>query len=111
MTVLLTERAASEIRRMMEQQHLSPEQTYLRVGVVGGGCSGYEYRLEFAPTSDPQEDIVAQSQGIRVAVDKRSAQFLAGTEIDIGDGLNNRGFIFRNPLAVRTCGCGTSFAI
>ncbi len=111
MTVALTERAASEIRRMMEQQHLSPEQTYLRVAVVGGGCSGYEYRLEFASAPDPQEDIVGQSQGIRLAVDKRSAQLLAGTQIDIGDGLNNRGFIFHNPLAVRTCGCGTSFAV
>ncbi len=96
---------------MMAQQQLSPEHTYLRVAVVGGGCSGYEYRLEFAAASDPKEDIVAESHGIRVAVDKRSAPFLTGTQIDIGEGLNNRGFIFHNPLAVRTCGCGTSFAI
>ena len=110
MMVRLSERAAREAKRMIDDQHL-PEDTLLRVEVVGGGCSGYEYRMTFTPSVVEGEDLVSQSHGVRVAVDRKSARYLAGTEIDCGDGLNNRGFVFNNPLAVRTCGCGTSFQI
>ena len=110
MVVTLSEKAAREVRRMMEEQRLSPT-TMLRVEVVGGGCSGYEYRLGFVPDADQAEDLVGESNGIQVVVDKKSAKYLRGMEIDIGDGLNKRGFLFSNPLATRTCGCGTSFQV
>lgn len=110
MSVTLSERAANEVKRMMAQQQL-PQSTLLRVAVIGGGCSGYEYKLDFIPQADEKEDQVAESHGVRVAVDQRSVPYLAGMEIDCGEGLNNRGFLFKNPLALRTCGCGTSFSI
>lgn len=110
MLLKLSENAAREVKRMMAEQQV-PETAMLRVEVVGGGCSGYEYRLSFAPSADEGEDLVGDSRGVRLAVDRKSARFLSGTEIDIGDGLNKRGFVFNNPLAVRTCGCGTSFQV
>jgi iron-sulfur cluster assembly protein len=110
MVVTLSERAAREVKRMMAEQQ-SPAEPVLRVEVVGGGCSGYEYRLAFVPSADNVEDVVGESHGVRIAVDKKSAKFLSGMEIDIGDGLNKRGFMFNNPLATRTCGCGTSFQV
>lgn len=110
MNVTLSPQAADEVKRMIKSQCL-PESTLLRVGVVGGGCSGYEYRLEFAEKADEEDDILGESSGLKIAVDKRSARLLDGIRIDIGDGLNNRGFIFSNPMAVRTCGCGTSFEV
>lgn len=109
MSVTLSERAASEIKRMVGEQGL-PQGTVLRVGVVGGGCSGYEYRLQFADRAE-ESDVVSECHGVKVAVDPKSAKYLSGTEIDIHDGLNKRGFVFNNPLAVRTCGCGTSFQV
>lgn len=109
MSVTVSRRAASEVKRMIQDQDL-PETTMLRVGVVGGGCSGYEYRMEFASETE-EGDEVSEVNGVRVVVDRRSAEFLKGTEIDIGEGLNNRGFVFNNPLAVRTCGCGSSFSV
>ena len=110
MVVTLSERAAREVKRMMAEQQ-APPQTMLRVEVVGGGCSGYEYRLAFIQSAADSEDLVGESQGVAIAVDKKSANFLSGMEIDIGDGLNKRGFLFNNPLATRTCGCGTSFQV
>lgn len=109
MSVSLSERAAKEVQRMMADQQL-PNETMLRVSVVGGGCSGFEYRLSFDQNA-AGEDTVTEAHGIRVAVDPKSARFLNGTEIDIHEGLDKRGFVFNNPLAVRTCGCGTSFQV
>ena len=109
MVVTLSEKAAREVKRMLAEQQ-SPTTVLLRVEVVGGGCSGYEYRLQFIGTPE-EEDLVDECHGVRVAVDKKSAKYLSGVEIDIGDGLNKRGFIFNNPLATRTCGCGTSFQV
>ena len=67
--------------------------------------------LSFAQSADDAEDLVTDSRGVRVAVDHTSARFVSGTEIDIGDGLNKRGFVFNSPMAVRTCGCGTLFQV
>lgn len=110
MSVILSERAAKEVKRMMHEQNL-PESTLLHVGVAGGGCSGFEYRMEFVPQADQRDDLVSESHGVRIAVDNKSVHYLRGTQIDIEEGLKKRGFIFTNPLAVRTCGCGTSFSI
>jgi iron-sulfur cluster assembly protein len=109
MSVTLSERAAGEIKRMVSDQGLS-QTTLLRVGVVGGGCSGYEYRLQFADMAE-ESDVVSESHGVKIAVDPKSAKYLSGTEIDIHEGLDKRGFVFNNPLAVRTCGCGSSFQV
>ncbi len=107
MAVKLTERAAKELKRLFAEKD-KPETTIVRLGVAGGGCSGFEYRMEFteSPASD---DLVSESHGLRLAVDPRSARLVDGTEIDFHDDLLKRAFIFNNPLAVKTCGCGTSF--
>ena len=110
MVVTFSDRAAGEVKRMMTDQHL-PDDTMLRVEVVGGGCSGYEYRMDFVAAADQAEDLVDESNGIRVVVDKKSAKFVRGMQIDINEGLNKRGFVFKNPLATKTCGCGTSFQL
>lgn len=110
MALTLSERAAAEIRRMLQQQDL-PDGTALRVSVVGGGCSGFEYHLSFENPPQAAEDLVVHSHGIPVVVDSKSARLVQGTEIDIHEGLDKRGFVFHNPLAVRTCGCGSSFQV
>ena len=107
MAVKLTERAAKELRRMFAEKN-KPEGTIVRLGVAGGGCSGFEYRMDFADNTE-NDDLVTESHGLRVAVDARSARFVDGTEIDFHDDLLKRSFVFNNPLAVKTCGCGTSF--
>lgn len=110
MSVTLSEAAAKEVQRIMADQKL-PAGAVLRVAVVGGGCSGYEYKLGFEEQADGADDVVSESHGIRVAVDKVSARYLSGTQIDFNQDILNRGFVFRNPLAVKTCGCGTSFQV
>jgi iron-sulfur cluster assembly protein len=110
MGITLTELAAKEIKRVISEQKL-PDSIALRVGVAGGGCSGFEYRLGFDEESqvDQQKDTVSQQHGIRLAIDKKSALYLDGTVIDFHDGIDRRGFVFENPNAVKTCGCGSSF--
>jgi len=110
MAVTLTEKAAGEVKRLISEQKL-PAEAVLRVGVVGGGCSGFEYRMNFDTAVSEEEDLVSECHGVRVAVDRKSASRLTGTEIDYHEDLMNRGFVFNNPLAVRTCGCGTSFQV
>jgi iron-sulfur cluster assembly protein len=110
MSVTLTEKAASEVRRIMGEQKL-PESTVLRMGVQGGGCSGFQYSLGFDAAINPANDEVAESNGVKVAVDRRSLMYLNGTEVDFYEGLDKRGFVFNNPNASRSCGCGTSFSV
>lgn len=110
MALTLSQRAANEVKRIIADQNM-PETTVLRVAVAGGGCSGFEYRMTFENAPNEAEDEITESHGIRVAVDKKSARLIKGTEIDIHEGLNKRGFVFNNPLAVRTCGCGSSFQV
>ena len=109
MAVTITERAAQEVRRVVSEQNLSAE-TVLRIGVAGGGCSGFQYSLGFDNQIDKVKDHVSEQHGIRVAVDKKSALFLDGTTVDFNEGLEKRGFTFDNPNAVRSCGCGSSFS-
>jgi iron-sulfur cluster assembly protein len=82
----------------------------LRVGVAGGGCSGFQYSLGFDETTDAAKDDVSDQHGLTVAVDKKSALFLDGTTVDFYEGLEKRGFTFDNPNAVKSCGCGSSFS-
>ena len=105
--VTLTEGAVSQLRRIRTEQNV-PEDHGLRIGVKGGGCSGFSYILGFdvAKDGDEQFDI----EGLNVLMQKSHAIYLLGMEIDWVEGLNNRGFSFNNPNATDTCGCGTSFS-
>lgn len=105
--VELTERAARQVRKIREEEALG-EELYLRVAVEGGGCSGLSYKLGFDHKSDEDEVIV--SQGIEIIVDPKHMMYLKGISVDYPDGLDARGFIFDNPNATETCGCGSSFA-
>jgi len=109
MSVILTEKAAKEVQRVMHEGNY-PAETYLRVGVAGGGCSGFQYSLTFVNSTDSTNDLVSEHYGVKVAVDKKSDLFLDGTKLDFYDGLEKRGFTFENPNAVKSCGCGNSFS-
>lgn len=108
MGLQLSERAASEVKKIIAEQKLEPE-TVLRVGVTGGGCSGFSYSLGFDKEFDEKTDSRSEQHGITVVVDKKSALYLDGTTVDFYDGLEKRGFTFDNPNATKTCGCGSSF--
>jgi len=106
--IKITDSAAAEIRNLLQSPGL-PEGSLLRVGVKGGGCSGLSYILDF----DVKKalDDVHVINGVQVLIDKRHAMYLMGMEVDYQSGLNDRGFIFNNPNAQETCGCGTSFSV
>ena len=108
MAVTLSEKAASEVKRIMDDQKIDPG-TVLRVGVAGGGCSGFQYSLGFDKNFDDKVDSKYDYHGVTVVVDKKSALYLDGTTVDFYDGLEKRGFTFENPNAVKSCGCGSSF--
>jgi iron-sulfur cluster assembly accessory protein len=108
MSVMLTEKAASEVKKIIVDQKLDPA-TVLRVGVAGGGCSGFQYSLGFDTQFDPQADTKTDQHGVAVVVDKKSDLFLDGTTLDFHEGIDKRGFTFNNPNAKKSCGCGSSF--
>lgn len=108
MSIRLTERAAKELKRIVLEQNLKDD-ILLRVGVTGGGCSGFSYSLGFDEDYDEEKDTSYEYYGIKMVVDKKSALYLDGTVVDFFDGLEKRGFIFENPNATKTCGCGSSF--
>src|SRR5436309_947232 len=108
--VTITEKAAQHVRHLMELDKFTPEQVGLRVAVKGGGCSGLSYTMGFEAALKPGDQLIEQ-HGIRLFVDPKSLFFLKGTELDFTDGLNGKGFVFTNPNATKTCGCGSSFAV
>ena len=103
----VTDSAVEKIKAMLEAQG-QPEHG-LRVAVVGGGCSGYSYALDFADESD-EDDLAMDFDGLPVWIDPHSAQLLQGVEIDYIETLQKKGFVFNNPNAKTTCGCGSSFS-
>lgn len=107
--ITITDKAASEIQTIMQDNSI-PETYGLRVGVKGGGCSGLTYSLGF-DAETRETDLVLDIKGVRLVIDAKSAFYLTGTELDYSDGLNGRGFVFNNPNAVKTCGCGSSFGV
>lgn len=109
MSVTLTEKAANEVKKIIVDQSL-PDETVLRVGVQGGGCSGFSYSLGF-DTATSERDRVVEIHGVRLAVDKKYDPYLEGTVVDYYDGLEKRGFVFNNPNVVKSCGCGSSFQV
>jgi len=108
MAVALTERAAKEVKKIIEDQKMDAA-TLLRVGVAGGGCSGFQYSLGFDQKFDEKVDSKYDCHGISLVVDKKSALYLDGTTVDFYEGLEKRGFTFDNPNATKSCGCGSSF--
>jgi iron-sulfur cluster assembly protein len=109
MAVSLSESAAKEVKKIIADQNL-PEDTVLRVGVQGGGCSGFAYSLNF-DTATSERDRISDFFGVKLAVDKKFDPYLDGTVVDFYDGLEKRGFVFNNPNVVKSCGCGSSFQV
>jgi iron-sulfur cluster assembly protein len=114
--VTLTELAAREVNNIIEQQNKSakdtdesPAKMYLRVGVKGGGCSGFSYSLDLSETKTENDEVWTQ-HGIDVVCDPKSMLYLDGTTVDFKDELMGRGFVFTNPNATSSCGCGSSFS-
>ena len=107
--ITVTEKAKSKIIELRQHDGLNDNHN-IRVAVEGGGCSGLMYDLKFDSAIQPQ-DQVFEDKGIKILVDKKSLLYLLGTELDFSDGLNGKGFQFKNPNASRTCGCGESFAV
>lgn len=105
--IKITEGAVKQLNRLYEEKHV-PEGHGLRVGIKGGGCSGFSYVLGFDEKKELDDEY--QIHGLTVYMEKSHGLYLVGIEIDWLDGLNNRGFIFNNPNAKETCGCGTSFS-
>jgi len=105
--VTLSPRASEEVRKILTNQTI-PDDYGLRIGVRGGGCSGMSYILGFDKLRE--HDLTFDSDGIIMYIDKRQGLYLMGTTIDYHSGLEARGFVFENPNATQTCGCGSSFA-
>ena len=125
MSVTVTETAAREVANIIKQQQLDPDKVNLRVGVKGGGCSGFTYLLDLTETKKDSDEVyeftydipitneggdtTTQKVTLRVICDPKSHLYLNGTTVDFKDELMGRGFVFNNPNASSTCGCGSSF--
>lgn len=111
--MVLTEKAANEVRKIIADQVAAGEtrSLHLRMRVVGGGCSGFQHKLDLDPEVNLKLDEVFEQHGVPVVVDKRSLLYLQGVTVDFHDDLNRRGFSISNPSAKGTCGCGSSFSM
>ena len=105
----MSETAARQILRLKSESQVAPE-AVLRVKVVPGGCSGMSYKLDFDDKVDSQ-DKVFEHHGAKLAIDSKSFLYLVGMQLDFEGGLNGKGFIFNNPNAAKSCGCGSSFGV
>ncbi len=109
LVVSISEKAAEKIRYFAAKDGMN-ESVGVRVAVKGGGCSGLTYDLSITD-KELETDRIVQQHGVKVMVDKKSYIYLVGTELEFSDGLNGKGFMFTNPNAKKTCGCGTSFGV
>ena len=107
--IFVSDKARDKVMQLKKQEGLG-EDYFLRVSVIGGGCSGLSYKLDFDNEAQPK-DQVFEDQGVRVVTDLKSFLYLCDTTLDFSDGLNGKGFHFSNPNASRSCGCGDSFAV
>lgn len=107
--ITVSNNAKEQVLNLMKEGNI-PTDSFIRVGVDSGGCSGLSYKLDFDTQLKP-EDQVFEDKGVKIAVDKKSFLYLVGTELDYSGGLNGKGFTFNNPNASRTCGCGESFSV
>ena len=110
MSVTLTETAAREIKTIIDQQELDAQSVRLRVGVKGGGCSGFSYVLDLTEAQKDSDEEFEQ-HGVKIICDPKSLLYLSGTTVDFKDEIMGRGFVFNNPNASTSCGCGSSFAV
>ncbi len=108
--IKVSEKASKNVALLMEDGGFDPKTDFVRVGVKSGGCSGLEYVLNFDKNTT-DSDKIFEDNGVRIIVDKKSFLYLAGTVLEFEGGLNGKGFVFRNPNAQRTCGCGESFSL
>jgi iron-sulfur cluster assembly protein len=109
MSISLTKKAEEKVREIMTEQ---PEPyAGLRIQVVGGGCSGFQYRMGFDKTFNDQSDNIFEFSGLKVFIDKASLAYMDGAEVDYVDSLDGAGFKFNNPNVAGTCGCGSSFNV
>jgi iron-sulfur cluster assembly protein len=118
MAITLTEKAATEVKRFMEEQRGQPDtgtapngKLYLRLAVRGGGCSGFQHKLDLDTVYNPEKDELLEAHGVDVVVDRKSLLYVDGAIVDFHDELNRRGFSVKNPSAKSTCGCGSSFSV
>lgn len=105
----LTPEAIHEVKVILKEQEM-PESTVLRIGIVGGGCSGFQYHMGLEEAAAEDDEIV-EADGVKIAVDPLSLQYVRGVTIDFQESIQGRGFVFENPQAKSTCGCGSSFSV
>jgi len=108
--IKVSDQAKQKAVQLMTEDGFDPTQDFIRVGVKSGGCSGLEYVLTFDNKKE-EADQVFEDNGIHVIIEKKSILYLAGTVLEYSGGLNGKGFVFNNPNASRTCGCGESFSL
>ncbi len=109
--ILISDKAKLRVQALMKDAGVEADGSYfLRVGVVGGGCSGLSYKLDFDNVMKPMDQIF-EDKGVKIVCDLKSFLYLVNTELEFSDGLNGKGFFFNNPNASRSCGCGDSFAV
>ena len=109
-SITVTDKAKARIRQLMEEGGHTDPSYFLRVSVVGGGCSGLSYKMDF-DNALKSADQVFDNEDLKIVTDLKSFLYLVNTELDFSDGLNGKGFYFHNPNASRTCACGESFAV
>ncbi len=110
-SIYISDKAKQKVLQLMEEAGIANDPSYfLRVGVVGGGCSGLSYKLDFDNEQKPI-DQVFENNGLKIVTDLKSFLYLVNTTLEFSEGLNGKGFYFNNPNASRTCGCGESFAV
>ena len=108
--IKVSQQAKSEVIKLMEADGFSYHDDFVRVGVKSGGCSGLSYDLNFDKKMN-EDDKIYEDNGVKILVDKKSFLYLIGTTLEFSGGLNGKGFVFNNPNANRTCGCGESFTV
>ncbi len=108
--IYVSDKAKERILAIMDESHYSPSEYFLRVSVVGGGCSGLSYKMDFDNEKKPM-DQEFEDNGVKVVTDLKSFLYLVNTKLEFSDGLNGKGFYFNNPNATRSCSCGESFAV
>ena len=108
--IKVAETAKEKVSLLMKEEGFDPTSDYVRVGVKSGGCSGLSYELKFDKTLH-DGDKIFEDNHVKILVDKKSLLYLVGTTLEYSGGLNGKGFVFNNPNAQRTCGCGESFSL